>query len=256
MKVKGCKFDPYDGRDWEFVAAAGDIPKAVDNRRRISSIKDQATEGSCVGFAIAKGIEVASGSDSKQFLNLSERWAYEKAKVYDEWPGNNYEGSSVRGGLKAAHKVGICTEQMWPYVANRKGKPHKDAAKDASNRKVFSYARVRGINDVKRAIHENKLVVGAALVHSGWFRPARNGVIPFNNRMNIIGGHAFTLVGYGGVGFWVANSWGTGWGKRGFGVLSYNDAALHLVDAWTVKMADAPKPEPKPKACDKCGRPL
>jgi C1A family cysteine protease len=259
MMFKGCRFDPYDGRDWGFKATSDDpLPKAVDNRKHISSIKNQGAEGSCVGFAVAKGIETVLGKAAGRFKNLSERWAYEKAKIYDEWPGNNYEGSSVRGGLKAAHKEGVCLEQFWRYIPNQKGRPTPKAKTSAAEHKVLSYERVKGIDNIKRAIYENEIVVGASLIHEGWFSPRRNGVIPLRSNFRVLGGHAFALVGYGGRGFWVANSWGNRWGVKGFGVLLFNDAKLHLVDAWTIKMAsrDEPEPEPKPAVCEKCGRPL
>ena len=261
MRVfKGCKFDPFDERDWGFRATTDDIPlpRSVDNRKHISSIKNQGAEGSCVGFAVAKGVETVLGkSINGRFENMSERWAYEKAKTHDEWPGNNYEGSSVRGGLKAAHKVGICLEKFWPYKPNRRGKPSSQASTNAKEHLVLSYARVRGIDNIKRAIYENGIVVSAALVHEGWFRPRNNGVIPLKKGFDILGGHAFALVGYGGRGFWVANSWGMRWGKKGFGVLLFNDAKLHLVDAWTIQMASDDKPEPEPKPiCETCKRPL
>ena len=34
---------------------------------------------------------------------------YELAKLYDEWPGQDYEGSSCRGALKGWHKHGVCS---------------------------------------------------------------------------------------------------------------------------------------------------
>jgi C1A family cysteine protease len=258
MKFKGCKFDPHDDRDWGFRAAADDIPlpRRVDNRKYVSPIRDQGNEGSCVGFAVAKTVETVLGKSIEgQYHNMSERWAYEKAKTHDEWPGNNYEGSSVRGGLKAAHKLGICLEEFWRYMPNKKGEPKPRASVNAAEHKVASYVRVKGIDNIKRAIFENTIVVGAAQVHEGWFKLRRNGVIPLHRKFEILGGHAFALVGYGGRGFWVANSWGNRWGKNGFGVLLFGDAKLHLVDAWAIQMPSDDKPKPsEPTKCEKCGR--
>ena len=254
MKFRGCKFDPHDRRDLVFTAGHVDLPRRVDNRKIAVPIRNQGAEGSCVGFAVAKTIEMAYRKQSK-CPDLSERWAYEYAKRHDEWPGNNYEGSSVRGGLKGANKAGVCVERFWPYRPNRRGKPRSRAAADASKHKIVKYTRIAGITNIKAAVHSRGAVAAAAMVHEGWLRPRRNGVIPFNSRHGMLGGHAFTIVGFGGVGFWVANSWGSRWGKRGFGVLSYKDARLHLVDAWTVQVS-ATAPEPEPTICEKCGRPL
>ena len=73
--------------------------------------------------------------------NLSERWAYEKAKLYDEWEGEDYEGSSIRSTVRAWSKVGICPEEYWPYEANKPGKPKPDAEIKAKGLPVEMYHR-------------------------------------------------------------------------------------------------------------------
>jgi C1A family cysteine protease len=253
-KFKGCRFDPFDDRDLTFSAGRITLPRAVDNRKAANPIRNQGNEGSCVGFAVAKTLEMAFAKITNR-PDLSERWAYEYAKKYDEWPGENYEGSSVRGGLKAANKMGVCTEPFWPYKPNNRGTPKAKAEEDAEEHKVIRYTRVSGIDNVKAAIHKHGAVCAAALVHEGWLRP-RNAIIPMNPKFGILGGHAFVLVGYGRIGFWVANSWGRRWGRRGFAALHYKDAKVHLMDAWTIQVPDDNiKPAPI-KKCKTCGRPL
>src|SRR5213075_629768 len=51
----------------------------------------------------------------------------------------------------------------------------------------------------------------------------------------IIGGHAFALVGYNEIGFLVQNSWGTTWGKDGFATLPYEDWLECAYDAWVAR---------------------
>ncbi len=53
-------------------------------------------------------------------IAVSPRMFYEMAKHYDEWPGENYSGSSARGAMKGWNKHGMCAESTWKYVA-RKG---------------------------------------------------------------------------------------------------------------------------------------
>ena len=38
------------------------------------------------------------------------------ARRYDEWPGQNYEGSSARGAIKAWVKHGVCLEKSWKHT--------------------------------------------------------------------------------------------------------------------------------------------
>lgn len=52
---------------------------------------------------------------------VSPRMFYEMARRYDEWPGENYSGSSARGAMKGWHKHGVCEEKLWPYDSNQPG---------------------------------------------------------------------------------------------------------------------------------------
>lgn len=232
MKFYGCRFDPYDNRDYKFkIATTIQLPNMVNNLEFITPIKDQGHCGSCVAFAVTKAVEMLYWQKTLKRNNLSERWAYEKAKTLDEWPGENYEGTSVRAGLKAAYKLGIPPERFWKYNPNRKGKPKPKAAKAAENFKIKKYERIKGILPTKIAIFQRGFVVASAMVHEGWYKAKRH--IPYKPKYGFLGGHAFLIVGYNKHGFIVVNSWGKKWGKKGHSILKYNDAHLHLIDAWT-----------------------
>lgn len=232
----GCRFDPYDSRDKPYRRGKITIPKSVDNREYITPIKNQLDEGCCVGFAVTKTVEMAYWKNTLNQPNLSERWAYEHAKKYDEWPGTNYEGSSVRGGLKAAHKIGICEESYWPYRSRKKGRAKRGSVNNAKNFRVKKYYRVKGLLNLKAALFSKGVVVASATIHTGWLHPSRRGVIKFKPKFNNMGGHAFVIAGYNKIGFWIVNSWGESWGKKGTAILKYEDARLHLIDSWTIKL--------------------
>ena len=51
------------------------------------------------------------------------RMLYHLARFYDEWPGENYDGSSCRGALKGWHKHGVCTEDKWRYDPSASSRP-------------------------------------------------------------------------------------------------------------------------------------
>jgi hypothetical protein len=54
---------------------------------------DQGNEGACVGFGVSR---LASFLNSKLY---DARWLYHEAQKVDEWPGEDYDGTSVRAGL-------------------------------------------------------------------------------------------------------------------------------------------------------------
>jgi pimeloyl-ACP methyl ester carboxylesterase len=52
----------------------------------------------------------------------------------------------------------------------------------------------------------------------------------------VTGGHAFAIVAYDRGGFWIQNSWGPGWGRRGLGRVNYYDWLAHGTDVWVARL--------------------
>lgn len=224
-------------------------------------ILNQGTEGACTGFGLAAVINfilwerwmwVNDGrpaKDSPGPQHVSPWMLYEVARVYDEWEGEDYSGSSCRGAMKGWHKHGVCSEVSWSKRTSTKKGPDQEWNKDAAHRPLGAYYRVetRSISDMQAAIHEVRAVYCSARIHAGWrldgnHKPARFGnlevpIINMSPDVKVSGGHAFALVGYTKDGFIVQNSWGPKWGKLGFALLTYEDWALHGNDAWVAAMA-------------------
>ena len=99
---------------------------------------------------------------------------YHLARFYDEWPGEDYDGSSCRGALKAWHKHGVCSERHWPYRDEQDEVsfvPPKDGwAEDALQRRLGVYYRVNraSVVDMQAAIREIGAIYVSSDVHDGW----------------------------------------------------------------------------------------
>ena len=221
-------------------------------------ILDQGEEGACTGFGLACVINYLFWVRARQVgeelpPKVSEAMLYDLARFYDEWPGEDYEGSSCRGGMKAWHKHGVCAQELWPPQAaepsprrkKRSGRSAESAvdwADDAATRPLGVYYRIRrnSVVDVQAAIHEVGAVYASAEVHDGWDVPYKKGGLTHARLVGIrkaprggdTSGHAFALVGYNRRGFIVQNSWGTEWGSSGFAVLPYDDWVKNAMDAW------------------------
>jgi hypothetical protein len=63
---------------------------------------NQGEEGACVGFGISR---LASQLNRKTYDGF---WLYHEAQKVDEWPGEDYDGTSVRAGLDILRKRGHC----------------------------------------------------------------------------------------------------------------------------------------------------
>jgi hypothetical protein len=162
---------------------------------------------------------------------------YEMAKRHDEFPGEAYSGSSARGAMKGWYKYGVCSERKWPYTPGvDDANLTADRAEDASGRPLGAYVRVNHTDLVAMhsAIADVGILYATATVHIGWKQPGRDGMIAQDP--DVLGGHAFAIVGYDERGLWIQNSWGSDWGLGGFGLLTYDDWLTNGTDTWVARL--------------------
>ena len=233
--------DPLDLRDLMFEGSLVELPPWVDNRGRVPFVLDQGSEGACTGYGLAAVVNFLHhnrrGADQLKRPDGASAWMlYEMARRYDEWEGNDYEGSSIRGAMKGWYKHGACREAAWP--SKKKGsRLTTPRQRDALDRPLGNYFRVRHLHlsHLHAALAEVGVLYASADVHAGWRNPDREtGRIP--HRSTNIGGHAFAIVGYDQEGLWIQNSWGRDWGLNGFGHLSYDDWMENGYDCWVARL--------------------
>lgn len=156
----------------------------------LSTVLDQGILPQCVayswtGFLLAAPLQhrpSTLGSIAKYTQQL-----YDKSQGLDEWPGEAYDGTSVRGGVKALAELGRAGEYLWAFDAA--------VARD--------YVLTRG-----------PLVLGTNW-HVEMYKPDADGYIRPIGAVD--GGHAYLAVGYNRKreAFRIQNSWGPDWGVKG-----------------------------------------
>ena len=273
--------DRIDFRDRDYrpplVSLPECFPSEVEIRdflplyTKMKRILDQGPDGACTGFGLAAVVnyviwdrwvrkaytELGEGEeiDFSDAPRLVSPWMlYDNARMYDEWEGEDYSGSSCRGAMKGWHKHGVCDELRWFRDKPRRAgqppqyrRPTEDWKQDAGKRPLGAYFRVdvRSIADMQAAIREVRAVFCSAKVHSGW-NIDENSPGPKIAGLKLprikqggtpTGGHAFALMGYTSEGFIVQNSWGPDWGNMGFGLLTYADWVENGHDAWVAALA-------------------
>ena len=234
--------DTLDFRDKIYEATLYEVPTKIEleeYKKWQIPILDQGQEGACTGFGLAtvanyllRRRKVVSDPNP-----VSARMLYEMAKRYDEWPGENYSGSSARGAMKGWHKHGICGDECWPYITKKKEQRLNDQrTSDALKRPLGAYYRVnhKDLVAMHSAMAEVGILYATGTVHDGWNNIDKQGVIPFSE--TILGGHAFAIVAYDNRGFWIQNSWGSGWGKEGFALITYDDWLNNGTDIWVARL--------------------
>ena len=236
--------DPLDLRDLMYEGSLVALPRRLDNRPHAPRpVLNQETEGACTGFGLAAVVnylianhpEARDWKEGGRSWRVSPRMLYEMAKRYDEWPGEDYEGSSIRAAMKGWHRHGVCSESLWKYQVGVSGRPTPERLADARKRPLGNYFRVRHLhlNHMHAALREVGVLYASARVHQGWKQPA-GGRIVFSQEN--IGGHAFAIVGYDEHGFWIQNSWGRTWGQNGFAHLTYDDWLENSWDCWVARL--------------------
>lgn len=242
--------DRIDLRDWMYQPALAPLPSALVNCSRVPEILDQGREGACTGFALAAVINFLAAQKQSP-RRVSPRMLYELARRYDEWPGEEYEGSSARGAMKGWVRHGVATRDLWPDNVHGADRLTGPRAADALLSPGGAYFRVahRQVRDVHAALTEVGAVYVTLMVHDGWWQPNGPATTVVDERtgqqaeLPVImrsgpasSGHAVAFVGYGRDGFIVQNSWGPGWGKDGFALLPYEDFMLHATDVWVAQL--------------------
>jgi hypothetical protein len=230
--------DTLDFRDQMYVPTLVEVPpqKKLDDYAKLHiPILDQGQEGACTGFGLATVANylLYTRADHPMRHRVSPWMFYDLARRYDEWPGERYDGSSARGAMKGWHKHGVCAEPLW----TRRGPvKREDPWLDALGRPIGAYYRVnhRDLAAMHSAITEVGVLYATSDVHGGWDDVGSDGLIRRDKEM--LGGHAFAIVAYDSDGFWIQNSWGDDWGRKGFGHIGYDDWLANGTDVWVARL--------------------
>jgi len=235
--------DVADMRDHYYTPSLAALHQTVIPKASDLHIRDQGILPSCVGFALAAVIDrlrpPASDQDAASPVML-----YAMARLHDDIPDKDQDGSTLRGALKGFFHNGVCKELQAPYSGVSKGQLKNweldpESAKAARDLTLGAYYRLNHIiNDYHAAINETGAIIVSARLHEGWRKPNENGEIGIKE--NKLGYHAFAIVGYTQDGFLVQNSWGPGWGGyanlNGVALWRYADWFENVRDAWVLRL--------------------
>ena len=245
MSRFGCIKDRFDDRDYLMRAylPVVKLPKKVDYTQKMSPIRDQGAEGTCVGFAVASGMkEYQEFLDYKKLIELSPRYVYSEAKKIDGIPG--LEGTTIRASMQVLEKIGVCQEKFWPYSPQQKDKPKKGAKTNAQKFRIVTYARILNLNELRLSLAGKGPVVLGIEVFKGMLK-TKTGLVPLPKKNETsLGGHAIAACGYDDEKRLIKfkNSWSTKWGRQGFGYLPYAYIERYMMDAWSSVDIEDPNP--------------
>ena len=192
-----------DERDASFPFASALMSAAPTKQSkyyRATPILNQGYEPQCVAFAWKQLLQSSPFCQGRQ---LKEDFIYELCQERDRWPGEAYDGTSVRAGAKVLQRLGFIDTYLWANT----------------------------VQDVKTWILSTSPVVLGTLWYSEMSTPDDKGFVKAAG--GIAGGHAYLCVGFSHKrkAFRCVNSWGTGWGDKGRFWLTEDDLAKLLSES-------------------------
>ena len=199
------------------------LPALVDLRPKCPPIYDQSTLGSCTANAgVAARVMLNNLTADLSRLDL---YYYERLI---ENTVNTDSGANMRDIGNALATYGVCEEKLFPYdITKFTDKPSDAANTNGATYKIKSFHAVSGIDDIKNilALKQQPVLIGIAVYASFESQDvAKTGIIPIPKKNEqMLGGHAVLVVGYDNKKKWfiVRNSWGEGWGDKGYFYLPY-----------------------------------
>lgn len=160
----------YDPRSKNYRAVAGIEDKPLRSRHwHCDVFLDQGREGACVGFGWSD--ELAATPKVVAVDNDFALALYHRAQQLDEYPGEDYSGTSVLAGAKA----------VMEHV-NSKGQ-----------QLIGEYRWCFGAEDALRAVGYHGPVVLGITWYDNMYTPDMNNYIHASG--NVVGGHCILMVG-------------------------------------------------------------
>jgi hypothetical protein len=207
------KFDPRS-KNYSLRDTLRSTPRRVDTLWRVGPILDQGSEGACVGFGwTAQTLADPFSSDLTKIPKAHVPkepqpfafYVYKSAQKIDEWPGEDYEGTSVLAGARIMKRYKLISSYSWAF----------------------------SLDDVVDGIIARGPVVLGIPWYESMYEAPRGRVVVSGKE---VGGHCILAVGYrrssekfgGRESVILQNSWGPSWGESGLAEISLDDLSALL----------------------------
>jgi C1A family cysteine protease len=251
LRIYNHKKGLPDARDVKFgvtlrLSAKQNLPITCDLRKIaakfIPAVLDQGSLGSCTANACSNALHFLLRKEKLKDWQPSRLYIYWFSRFLGGTIGED-SGVCIRDVMTAIHTYGVCDEMLLPYNVNKyKLKPSNSCIRAATpHTRDFKYLSVDAtLLNIKQCLNLGFPIVFGMDVYESFETDhvSKTGIVPMPNEAteDFLGGHVATMYGYDDTKkqFIVMNSWGSGWGDKGFFYLPY-DYLKYMSDLWTMK---------------------
>ncbi|MFN3604162.1 MAG: C1 family peptidase [Leptonema sp. (in: bacteria)] len=213
------------------------LPPKYDFSKDMPPVVNQGRQNSCVAFS--------TGYYTKSYYEYKEnKWKYDSppyggqgehvfspAYIYNQINGGRDNGSYFHDALNLVVNKGVAPWKYMPYKENDYlTQPSVSVHNMAQKYKAKSFKRIPfdNLNAIKAELAQGNPIIFGMVIDDNFYQLKSDVYDTPGGKQ--YGGHAMTLVGYddnkrsplGHIGaFKLINSWGTSWGDKGYGWISY-----------------------------------
>lgn len=239
-----------------------ELPKSIDLSSMMPPVGNQGRQNSCVAWATGYAIKSYLLKNKGQapeydppFAGGKGNFVFSPAFIYNQQNGGEDKGLYYYKTMEFLKSNGAAPWSSMPYSdKDYLTQPSASSKKEALKYKIKSFSRLNFKNpdEIKRVLAGKNVVMVGMIIDDAFYK-LKGSTIYDENGGQSYGGHAMTIVGYddqkksksGKKGaFKLQNSWGTNWGDKGFGWVSYS--MLAKVGQETYAIIDEPAPQSTP----------
>ncbi len=242
-RVYNCTESHDQHQDWSlrkakalgYSASKKKTPASRDLREPWWNIGNQGATGSCVGWAFADSVlryYFVKAGKLRKHEHISVRFIWMAAKEMDHkcsYPTTFLDdaGTSAKSALKVVRKIGALKTSVLPFEGGLVKLKERHFLTVAARLKVKAYFNLCGttagkLDRFKEWLAFHGPILTRLKVDPNWNNVGSDGHLRTYDKKRAAGGHAVAIVGYTPTHFIIRNSWGTGWGDKGFAYASYD----------------------------------